>query len=100
MCAKKTSSPETGDPAVTPSDLPFEKALETLEQRVADMESGHLTLEAMLKAFEEGQQLVRYCQKKLNEVERRIELLSRDADGRETLTPFPEDAPGDQPDSP
>ena len=89
-------SPKSATPA--PEDrkdqgddgLPFEKALERLESRVTEMESGRLSLEDMLKAFEEGRRLARLCQRKLDEVERRIEVLNRDAEGRETLTPFPE----------
>lgn len=45
-------------------------------------------LDDMVNAFERGQQLVRHCTNKLNEVERRIELLVRGPDGEATTKPF------------
>jgi len=68
----------------TPS---FEKALERLEQIVAEMEGGKLTLEKMISHFEEGSKLVKFCSSKLNEVEKKIEqLLTKD--GQVTTVPF------------
>lgn len=67
----------------------FEKALERLEQIAAAMESGELGLEKMLEAFEEGQQLVKVCSSKLDEVEKKIEMLVKKADGTVEATPFP-----------
>jgi exodeoxyribonuclease VII small subunit len=65
----------------------FEKALERLEQIVAEMESGKLSLEKMISHFEEGSKLVKYCSGKLNEVEKKIELLLT-KDGQVTTVPF------------
>jgi len=68
----------------TPS---FEKALERLEQIVAEMEGGKLSLEKMISHFEEGSKLVKFCSGKLNEVEKKIEqLLTKD--GQTTTVPF------------
>jgi len=68
----------------TPS---FEKALERLEQIVAEMEGGKLSLEKMISHFEEGSKLVKFCSGKLNEVEKKIEqLLTKD--GQVTTVPF------------
>lgn len=53
----------------------FEEALEKLEEIVKKMEAGNLTLDESLKAFEEGIKLVRICTKKLDEAERRVDLL-------------------------
>ena len=65
----------------------FEKALERLEQIVAEMEGGKLTLEKMISHFEEGSKLVKFCSSKLNEVEKKIEqLLTKD--GQVTTVPF------------
>ena len=55
--------------------LGFETALTRLETIASQMESGQLGLEDMVKAFEEGQKLVKACSSKLNEVEKRIEML-------------------------
>lgn len=68
----------------------FEEALEKLEGIVKRMEAGDLSLEASLKAFEEGIRLARLCSQKLDEAERRVEILLRE-DGRLKPQPFPED---------
>lgn len=58
----------------------FEEALGRLEELVKRMEAGDMTLEASLKAFEEGTRLARFCAKKLDEAERRVDLLLRQGD--------------------
>ncbi len=69
----------------------FEKSLERLEAIVEAMESGDLTLEQMIKHFEEGSKLVALCSAKLNEVEQKIEKLVKKG-GMLTTEPFkPED---------
>ena len=60
----------------------FESALEELEQVVEQLESGELSLEDSLAAFEKGVSLVRLCNQKLNEVEKKIETLVRDKEGK------------------
>jgi exodeoxyribonuclease VII small subunit len=52
-----------------------------LEKVVDRLESGELSLEESLGAFQEGIGLVQYCNQKLGEVERKIELLVKDKDG-------------------
>ena len=59
----------------------FEDALHRLEALVRKMESGELSLEESLKAFEEGIRLSRQCAQRLDEAERRVEVLLRDGDG-------------------
>lgn len=66
----------------------FEKALARLEEIAAEMESGELGLEKMVAAFEEGQKLVKLCSSKLNEVEKKIEMLVKNADGSVGAEPF------------
>jgi len=53
----------------------FEDALEKLENIVREMEAGDLSLDSALKSFEEGIRLIRFCQAKLDETERRVEQL-------------------------
>jgi len=55
--------------------IDFEKSLERLETLVEEMEGGKLSLEQMIKHFEEGSKLVTLCSGKLNEVEQKIEKL-------------------------
>jgi len=60
----------------------FEQALEELEKVVERLESGELSLEESLAAFEEGVKLVNLCNQKLTEVEKKIELLVKDKEGK------------------
>lgn len=62
------------------SEVSFEKALARLETIVEEMESGKLSLEDMMARFEEGQKLAKLCATKLNQVERRIEILIKEGD--------------------
>ncbi|MCX7634812.1 MAG: exodeoxyribonuclease VII small subunit [Syntrophales bacterium] len=66
----------------------FEDAMNRLEEIVHRMETGELSLDESLKAFEEGIKLARFCSKKLEEAEKRIELLVRDEQGELSLAPF------------
>jgi exodeoxyribonuclease VII small subunit len=66
----------------------FEGALEELEKVVERLESGELSLEDSLAAFEEGIRLVKFCNQKLTEVEKKIELLVKDKDGKLQLRPL------------
>ena len=63
----------------------FESQLSALEKIVRELERGDLPLEDSLKLFEEGVRLSRECQERLNQAERKIETLLRDADGRPVL---------------
>ena len=69
----------------------FEASLEALEQIVHQLENGDLPLEKSLELFEDGIRLSRQCQERLNQAERRIEVLLRDNQGRPVASPF-EDA--------
>jgi exodeoxyribonuclease VII small subunit len=69
----------------------FETGLKRLEEVLDSLEHGNLSLEESMLAFEAGVQLVRACHKKLDEVEKRVELLLKDDAGRFFTRPFPED---------
>ncbi|MEN6331256.1 MAG: exodeoxyribonuclease VII small subunit [Smithella sp.] len=62
----------------------FEDALKKLEDIVKKMEAGDLPLEEALKSFEEGIKLIHFCQAKLDEAERRVELLLGNEDSLQT----------------
>lgn len=59
----------------------FEKALNRLEGIVSELEGGDLDLEKSLKLFEEGIRLSHFCSQKLDEAERKVEILIRDQNG-------------------
>ena len=54
----------------------FESALTELESLVTTLEDGKLSLERSLELFERGVKLSRYCHTKLEEAEKRIEVLT------------------------
>lgn len=63
------------------ADKKFEDALQDLEDVVEKLDSGTLSLEKSLQAFEEGVALVRFLEEKLTDVEKRVEVLTRDNSG-------------------
>ncbi len=63
------------------ADKKFEDALQDLEGLVEKLDAGDLPLEAALQAFEDGVVLVRFLEDKLTEVEKRVEVLTRDNSG-------------------
>lgn len=65
----------------------FEEALDRLEAIVRRMEAGEMSMEESLKAFEEGIKLARFCTKKLDEADRRVDLLLRQ-EGELVTKPF------------
>jgi exodeoxyribonuclease VII small subunit len=68
----------------------FESSLKELERIVEQLEAGDLPLERSLELFEQGVQLSRDCQKRLDEAERKVEVLLKGSDGAYTPTPFDE----------
>jgi len=74
----------------------FEEALRGLEGIVEKLETGDLSLDEALGAFEEGVTLVRYLGEKLTEVEKRVEVLTRDPGGMFQLQTVVEDEDEDE----
>jgi exodeoxyribonuclease VII small subunit len=60
--------------------LNFEAALRELEETVAQLESGNLTLEASLGLFERGQLLATHCSRLLDKAQLRVEQLTEDGE--------------------
>lgn len=69
----------------------FESALKSLEDIVVQLEAGDLTLDRALELFEEGIRISRFCSSKLDEAERKVEILIKAADGTMKEIPFTED---------
>ena len=59
-------------------NISFEKALEKLEKIVSLMEDKQLSLDDMMKHFENGKKLSDYCSGKLTEFEKKIEILVKE----------------------
>ncbi len=66
----------------------FEDGLAELEATVSKLESGELTLEDSLAAFERGVGLVKVLNERLGAVEQRIEVLTRDGKGHLRTRPL------------
>ena len=80
MTRKRTDEAEGREPT-------FEEALERLETIVGQMEDGSLGLDDLMARFEEGQKLIRLCSARLNEVEKKVEVLLKKGDTLEAA-PF------------
>jgi exodeoxyribonuclease VII small subunit len=76
---------ETTDGADTAQDEGYEDSLKRLEDIVARLESGQLSLDESLQLFEEGTRLTKVCQKRLTEAELRIERLVGEGDRTEDV---------------
>jgi len=66
----------------TVDHLSFEDAVLRLEQIVASMEEGNLSLDDSLRCFEEAVALSRHCAGKLEQAERKIAVLTADGGSR------------------
>jgi exodeoxyribonuclease VII small subunit len=76
------------------AEAKFEDALAKLEEIVRKMEQGELTLDESLISFEEGIRLARLCANKLDEAERRIDILLK-KEGDLEVKPFRLEPEGD-----
>ncbi len=66
----------------------FEDALSRLEKIVSKLEEGDISLEESLTLFEEGIRLSRFCGQKLDEAEKKVEILLKDKEGALKPQPF------------
>jgi exodeoxyribonuclease VII small subunit len=66
----------------------FEDALKRLQTIVEKLERGDLSLEQAMESFTEGMQLVQLCHQKLEEAEKKVEVLVKDQQGVWTTTGF------------
>ena len=62
------------------AELAFEQSLQELEETVAKLEAGDLTLEASLALFERGQKLAAHCNELLDKASLRVEQLTADGE--------------------
>lgn len=67
--------------AKLPEEMTFEQAFEELQEVVAGLESGELSLEDSLRLFERGQALADRCSQLLEQAELRLRQLVPDERG-------------------
>jgi exodeoxyribonuclease VII small subunit len=70
----------------------YDAIVARLERVVSELESGQLSLEQSIERFAEGVRLAKDASKKLDDAERRVELLVRGADGEDEAVPFAPEA--------
>ena len=68
--------------------MTFEEAITSLEKIVERMDSGELSLDESLAAFEEAVKLVKYCNTELEKAEQRVRMLTEGTDGTVSDVPF------------
>ncbi len=79
----------------TVKNLSFEEAFSELESILQKMNEGEVPLEKLVELFEKGNSLLGYCQAKLEEAEKKIEILLKTKEGHLSLNELgiPEKAP-------
>ena len=83
---KKTTRRRKGESS---KGVSFEEALSRLEEIVALLESGKVSLEDSLILFEEGIGLSRQCHEKLKEAQKKVDILLKSSQGEFVPEPFP-----------
>jgi len=77
---------------VKEGEVRFEKALGELKAIVDKLEKGDLELDESLKMFERGVKLMAVCSKKLDDAQRRVEIVLKESGGRKAVREFSEGA--------
>jgi exodeoxyribonuclease VII small subunit len=72
-------------------EISFEKAFDSLEKTVEELESGGFSLDEALKKYEEGIKMARLCQAKLDKAKAKIETLIKEKNGDFKLKPMEDD---------
>ncbi|MCA1963482.1 MAG: exodeoxyribonuclease VII small subunit [Prosthecobacter sp.] len=81
-------------PDATPQpELTFEEAISRLDEVVAGIETDGIPLEEMVSGYEEGMKLLKTCERLLSGAQRRVEMVTRDLEGRADLAEFQPAAP-------
>ena len=82
------SQPNDRPSDATGGEETYDGLVSRLERVVGELESGQLTLEQSIERFAEGVRLAREASRKLDDAERKVELLVRNADGEDEAMPF------------
>lgn len=72
---------------VAESELSFEAGFKRLEEILEKMNSSSVSLDESLRLFEEADRLINQCSKRLQEAERKIEVLVKNRNGELQLGP-------------
>lgn len=75
----------TPNPNLETGSIAFEVAFNRLEEILAQLSTGTVSLDESLTLYEEADQLIRTCSTRLNEAERKIEILIKNRQGEPIL---------------
>ena len=73
------------------ANLSFEKALERLQQIVSELEDPEKGLEKSLELFEEGVALSRLCRSRIDEIQKRVDVVLKENAGGLVTAPLDEE---------
>lgn len=62
------------------TNISLEEAFEKLDTLIAELEKPDNSLEASFRAFEQGMQLVKYCNDAIDKVEKKVLVLGQDGE--------------------
>jgi exodeoxyribonuclease VII small subunit len=71
-------------------EIKFEEAIKKLEKIVEDLEKGELSLDEALKKYQEGMEMARLCNQRLENAKKKIDVLAKNKKGEFELKPFDE----------
>ena len=74
--------------ATKKTEVSFEENIKELEEIIKKLESGEVSLDEMLKLYEEGIQRTRECTQQLKKAEQKITILVKGSDGELAEKPF------------
>jgi exodeoxyribonuclease VII small subunit len=66
----------------------FEEAMDRLEEIVSEIESEGLGLERQFELFQEGMTLARFCEGKLADVQKSVDVVLKESSGEWKTAPF------------
>ncbi len=69
-------------------EIAFEDGLKKLELIVQNLENGDLSLEVALKSYEEGVRIADICSRRLQDAEKKVEVLMKTTGGKFKTEPF------------
>ena len=84
----------TNERTVPVAEESYDAIVARLEHVVGELESGQLSLEQSIEKFAEGVRLAKDASRKLEDAERRVELLVRSAEGEDEAVPFAPEGAG------
>jgi exodeoxyribonuclease VII small subunit len=70
------------------AEIKFEEALKKLEKIVQELEDGDITLDEALKKYQQGIELARLLNQRLQNAKKKIDVLVKSKKGEFSLEPF------------